>query len=334
MPTIVTKSYPRAALIGNPSDGYHGKTIAFVFSNFSVKVVLEQNTFIKINIPENEQLNHESLDSFIGHIGRFGYYGGERLVKSAIKVFLDHCKENDIRIEEKLFSISYETNVPRSLGLGGSSAIITAVIRALMIFYDVNIPNARLANLILDAETKELGITAGLQDRVAQAYAHPVYMDFNKEHLTQFGIGKYETFNSDLLSHLYIAYKVSNSESSEVVHSDLRMRYNNGEEDVVRVIERLGDITDEFYELLKNRNLDDMNGLINENFDIRTSIMDISKSNQKMIDVARSCEVSAKFTGSGGAIIGMYKSDSELINLRSEMMKIGAEVFLPKVVSS
>ena len=30
---IREKAYPRAALIGNPSDGYFGKTIAFVFRN-------------------------------------------------------------------------------------------------------------------------------------------------------------------------------------------------------------------------------------------------------------------------------------------------------------
>jgi glucuronokinase len=37
---IETRSNPRAALIGNPSDGYFGKNIAFVFDNFSAKVQL------------------------------------------------------------------------------------------------------------------------------------------------------------------------------------------------------------------------------------------------------------------------------------------------------
>lgn len=37
---IETRSCPRAALIGNPSDGYFGKTIAFVFDNFLDKVQL------------------------------------------------------------------------------------------------------------------------------------------------------------------------------------------------------------------------------------------------------------------------------------------------------
>ena len=38
-----TYSYPRAALIGNPSDGYFGKTIAFVFSNFQAEILLYES---------------------------------------------------------------------------------------------------------------------------------------------------------------------------------------------------------------------------------------------------------------------------------------------------
>jgi glucuronokinase len=37
---IKTHAYPRAALIGNPSDGYFGKTIAFTFSNFQAEVTI------------------------------------------------------------------------------------------------------------------------------------------------------------------------------------------------------------------------------------------------------------------------------------------------------
>jgi hypothetical protein len=39
---IETTAYPRAALIGNPSDGYFGKTIAFTFKNFEARVQLRE----------------------------------------------------------------------------------------------------------------------------------------------------------------------------------------------------------------------------------------------------------------------------------------------------
>ena len=40
---IRTAAYARAGLIGNPSDGYFGKTIAFTFSNFFAEVLLGGN---------------------------------------------------------------------------------------------------------------------------------------------------------------------------------------------------------------------------------------------------------------------------------------------------
>lgn len=45
-------------------------------------------------------------------------------------------------------------------------------------------------------ETRELGINAGLQDRVIQAYGGLVYMDFSKENMTR-GHGQYEPLPMD-----------------------------------------------------------------------------------------------------------------------------------------
>ena len=333
MSSIKTYSYPRAALIGNPSDGYHGKTIAFVFSNFSVEATLNESSQLEIQVPKEER-TFNSLQSFCDHIEYFGYYGGERLIKSTIKVFLDYCESKSIKLHKNLFTLSYQSDIPRSLGLAGSSAIVTAVIKALMEYYDVKIHNAQLANIILSAETQELGITAGLQDRVAQAFAHPMYMDFDEQHMRNHGIGRYKKIDPHLLPNLYIAYKVINSESSEIVHGDLRQSYASGDPVVVKGINRLSHITDQFYQNMTTKNTEVCHNLINENFYIRKKIMHISDSNKNLIETARASDVSAKFTGSGGAIIGMYDSKAALNKLKKNMALIGAEVIIPKVVNT
>ena len=48
--------------------------------------------------------------------------------------------------------------------------------------------------LVLRAE-EELGITAGLQDRVIQVYGGVVYMDFAKEFIQRHGHGRYRGCN-------------------------------------------------------------------------------------------------------------------------------------------
>ena len=52
---IRTKAYPRVGLIGNPSDGYFGKTISFVFSNFQAEVVLYETPELEILPSEKDR---------------------------------------------------------------------------------------------------------------------------------------------------------------------------------------------------------------------------------------------------------------------------------------
>ena len=77
--------------------------------------------------------------------------------------------------------------------------------RALMTFYGVKIPFEILPNIVLAVEKDELGINAGLQDRVIQVYEGCVYMDFNKDQIDSAGHGIYERVKPSLLPNLYIA---------------------------------------------------------------------------------------------------------------------------------
>ena len=189
---INTKSYPRAALIGNPSDGYFGKTIAFVFKNFEAAITLYETPKLGIIPNPRDKNDFENIENLFEDVKLFGYYGGLRLIKATLKKFVEYCYTNDIGLHGRNFTIEYKSNIPMRLGLAGSSAIITACLKALMQFYHIDIPKPELANLTLSVETEELGISAGLQDRVAQAYDHPVYMDFDRKYMTSNGVGYYD----------------------------------------------------------------------------------------------------------------------------------------------
>ena len=61
-----------------------------------------------------------------------------------------------------------------------------------------------MANLVLSVETEELGIGAGLQDRVAQAYETPVFMNFDKDVMEKQGYGNYQTLDPNPFSTHFI----------------------------------------------------------------------------------------------------------------------------------
>ena len=192
---IETYAYARAGLLGNPSDGYFGKTISLLVGNFRARVLLYPSARLEIRASKSDLPVFDSLDDLYQSTRWRGYYGGIRIVQALIMRFLEYCKEQGIELPERNFTLEYESTVPLRLGMGGSSAIITAALRALLIYYGVEIPLPIQANLVLETETRELGVSAGLQDRVIQTYGGVVYMDFNEELMKQQGYGRYEALD-------------------------------------------------------------------------------------------------------------------------------------------
>src|SRR3954470_7958042 len=156
--TITTHAYARAGLIGNPSDGYFGKTISFIIRNFAATVKLRESEKLEILPGSGDLVKFDSLSDFLRDVKLMGYYGGMRLVKAAIKKFHEYAQINSFDIPARNFTISYETNIPRLVGMAGSSAIVCATFRALQTFYNIEIPQHRLPSLILSAEKDELNI--------------------------------------------------------------------------------------------------------------------------------------------------------------------------------
>jgi len=326
---IECRAYARAGLLGNPSDGYFGKTISIIVKNFGAFVSLYQTPELVIEEMEDDRNSYRNIYHLTESIRRNGYYGGRRLIKAVIKRFCEYCDSNQIKLANKNFTIRYESSIPRQVGMAGSSAIATATMRALMQFFDVQIPVEIMPSLVLAAETEELAINAGLQDRVIQAYEGCVFMDFDKKYMEKHQHGKYERLDPALLPKLYMAYKTDLSKVSGPVFNNLKERFNNGDELVHQTIRELANVAVEGKQALVNRDYKSLNQLIDHNFDLRCKIMKISESNMEFVRIARASGVSAKFSGSGGAIIGMYPDDETLSKLMVNLKKINARVIKP-----
>jgi len=329
---IESRAYARAGLLGNPSDGYFGKTISIIVKNFGAIVSLYQTPELVIEEMEVDRNSFRNIYHLTESIRRNGYYGGRRLIKAVIKRFCEYCDANNIRLANKNFTIRYQSSIPRQVGLAGSSAIATATMRALMQFYDVHIPIEMVPCIVLAAETEELAINAGLQDRVIQAYEGCVFMDFNKNFMEKHNHGKYHHIDPNLLPKLYMAYKTDLSKVSGPVFNNLKERFNSGDKLVHQTILELADVAEKGKQAIIEKDYRTLNELIDHNFDLRCKIMNISESNMELVRTARAVGASAKFSGSGGAIIGMYQNDETLSKLIVNLKKINARVIKPYIV--
>ncbi len=330
MDIITERCNARIGILGNPSDGYYGATISATIQNYWAQVVLYEWPRLEIVPGPADADTFTNLDDLVHQVRLNGYYGASRLIKAAIVRFWDYVQKNRVSLDMGMrnFSIRYETNIPRQVGLAGSSAIITATVRALCRFYKVTIPLPLIANMVLSSEKDELGIQAGLQDRVAQVYGGLVYMDFRKDLMASRGYGEYERLDPAPLPPIYLAYLINPQEgkTSGAVHSDVRQRFDAGDPIVIKTLDDIAQCARLGRKALAQRDLIMFKRLINQNFDLRASIFNINPRYKEMIELARTLGATAKFPGSGGAIIGTYEDSQMFMDLETGFAKIGCKV--------
>jgi len=329
------RAYARAGLLGNPSDGYNGKTISLSVRNYWAEVVLYEWDSVEIVLADDDRAKFESVHELARDVRLHGYYGGIRLIKATIKRFVEHCASRGLTLHDRTFSIRYHTTIPRQVGLAGSSAIIVATLRCLMEFYGVEIPREAQPTFVLLVEQEELGITVGLQDRVIQVYEGLVYMDFDesREHTVD-GLRAYfyEPLDPALLPPLYVAHHETLGEPTEVFHNNIRERFRRGDHAVVDAMRCLAGIAAQGREALLARDSARLAQLVDANFDTRRAIYRLPPWQIDMVDTARGCGASAKFAGSGGAIVGTYDTESTFENVSRRLAAIGSCTVKPQVV--
>ncbi|CAJ1457786.1 unnamed protein product, partial [Effrenium voratum] len=316
---IRTKTYARVGLMGNPSDGFNGKTLSVTIRNFWASVELWESQQLRL-------LPHPLFDPstfsgladlhFIGR--REGYYGGSRLLMATCKRFQELCTSRGIALPSKNFTMRYDTNIPRQVGLAGSSAIVNSAFQALLSFFNLSsehIPLELQPSFILSVES-ELGIQAGLQDRVVQVYQGLVFMDFDAKHMKEHGYGQYERLpraSFEWLASLpfFIAYEADPSDSGKI-HSNIRARWDAGDEEVLTAMKNFGELTLKARTAIENRDHAALADLMDQNFNLRRTLYGdacLGWKNLQMVEICRRCNSAVKFPGSGGAVLGLCREE-------------------------
>jgi glucuronokinase len=198
--------------------------------------------------------------------------------------------------------------------------------------------------VILNIEKVELGISAGLQDRVIQTYGGLVHMDFSPTALAPAqaevtGLSPYTPLDPALLPDLYLAYDLHAGKlhtispvcdtrlytcclvrtvpggDSGAVHNTVRARWEHQDPELVEGMTFLGSLADKAVECLQERRYADLAALMEQNFATRLRLYGpavVGAKNVAMINLAKDLGLSAKFTGSGGALVCLRTDGSGL----------------------
>jgi glucuronokinase len=329
--TIETRAHARAGLLGNPSDGYFGKIIAISVKNFTARAFIRESDTIRIEPPAWDVPVYADAVDFREKVRLYGYYGGTRLIQAAVKVFFDHFIKAGRSLRKANFAIGYDSDIPRQVGLGGSSAIILAAMRGLMEFYEVEIPLEILPTLVLGAERQELEINAGFMDRVVEVYEGCIYMDLDRRLIDSRGYGDYERLDHRRLPPLYLAYKPQLGKVSGQRLNEIRVAYDRGDPAVIATLEQIADTAGQGREDFLRGDFSRWPALMNASFDLRSRIQTISDAHFEMVRAARACGASANSAGSGGSIVGMYDGEAMYERLAAALGKLGAIIIKPRI---
>src|SRR6516162_6657678 len=91
MLVIRRRAYARAGLVGNPSDGYGGKTLSVIVRNFSAEIILYEWEDVELVWTDQDQSRFRSVHELVRDVKLHGYYGGMRLEKATVKKFVEYC---------------------------------------------------------------------------------------------------------------------------------------------------------------------------------------------------------------------------------------------------
>jgi glucuronokinase len=277
-------AFARAALAGNPSDGYGGAVLAVCVPALAAHAEATRGARSTSDPPS------PLVDAAVARFGRGA------------------C------------AVRWRTDVPREVGLAGSSAIVTATLRALCALYGHTLhPNA-LAEMVLAVEANDLGIAAGPQDRYAQAHEGLVLMDFGEAD------PRVERLDVTLLPPLYLAWRADAAQTSHAVHGGLRERA--GEAALRVAMARLAGHARTARDALLAGDAPAFAGAVDASYDERAALIDLDPRHVAMVHAARGTGASANYAGSGGAIVGTLPPAGPA-GLEAALRALGCEVMAP-----
>ena len=285
---VIQASAPaRCGILGNPSDIYGG----FVLS-CSVPV----RATCRLTLGETGPLPEDT-----------------RLLDAALARF---PLEGDWKIE-------WSTDIPRSSGLSGSTALLAATLACILVardeIYRLADPVA-MGELVRDVERHEANIMCGYQDAQMIVNGGLQWMSFVGKHPVNPGPHPTLTSLDSELPFLLITTGVERLSGS--VHGPMAQRWMDGDSEVVEAMKTITEMGRQSKDWILNRDWDSLAEAMNENHRLVANLGGSGEPIDKLIGLAKEHGAqAAKLAGAGlgGTVIALTHQPEELeAKLRGE----------------
>ncbi len=294
---IVSSAPGRCGIIGNPTDMYGGSVISCSTVERARCTIMDSHSLVisvsgivqPIRSADDMRLNGNYLD----------------IPKAVLTYFrLDH---NNFRCR-----LSAGSDIPECAGLAGSTALVVAVLGAVLEKIGVQMDKFAIAETARKIEFGVMGIMCGYQDQHMASFGGLNYMDFRgKEGLAQDEnepLATVEPLQGNAEDLPIVVAHTGIKHNSGVVHKSIRQRWEEGESAVVEGYLRIAELARVGKKAILNSDWQTLGALMNENHEIQRRLGGSGPQNDHLIGMAREHgALGAKLAGAGhgGTIVAL-----------------------------
>ncbi len=321
-PPLLCSAPGRAGIIGNPTDMYGGAVLSCSVG-MRAQVRIEPAAGIALCTNGQQIVIRQRADLRPRH-DRFDI---PRAVLDYLHLPALNCR------------ISYDSDIPLQSGMAGSTALVVAMLAAIMQWMGETSNLYRLAERARYIELNYLKVVCGYQDAYMCTFGGLNYMDFRgKQYYRDIEAELFATIEP-LHPHVrtlpFVLGYTCIRHSSSAVHKPLRERWLDGEPLVVRSYERISEIARLGKKALLMGDWELLGQLMNENHAIQKDLGGSGEANDRLIKAALAAGAwGAKLAGagSGGTIIVLWPHD-DITPLEEALRAAGAAaIYRPQVV--
>ncbi len=287
----------RAGIVGNPTDGYGGTVISCSLDERATVEILHGDRHL-VSICGQQESMHDVDDLRLT--------GGYTDVAKAVLTLFP------LALTEHRFHLRAETAIPMRAGLAGSTAMLVAILAAVLRLLRLNLNRYEIAETARRIEFDVMGVTCGFQDHYMAAFGGLNFMEFRDKLPGSADDPLLATIEPlrELVPELpLVLANTGVQRDSGSVHKGLRERWLEGEPAVVDGYVRIARLAREAKKALLSCDWLCLGAAMNENHAIQRDLGGSGEANEALIAAAlRAGAYGAKLAGAGkgGTIIALH----------------------------
>jgi D-glycero-alpha-D-manno-heptose-7-phosphate kinase len=255
--------------------------------------------FVRVTVEprEDRQVRVRSLD--LGHLVEYGldegpeYDGVMDLAKAAIdRIGVPGGVQVDI-----------ESEAPPGSGLGGSSALVTAVVAALAMLQERAMTRTELAHMSYAIERDDLGISGGWQDQYAAAFGGCNLIEFRSTGVDVTRVASEPARLEDLRRNLLLCYTGKVRRNVGLIDTQIEL-FRSGREETLLGMKQLVEMAYAMRGVIESGNVERLGQMLHDAFEAKKRMNPHIAEHtpiEAMLDAARDAGAAGgKICGAGG----------------------------------